>query len=584
MKSNRGNLRKQTGAGIAIITLMIGTVLISSLGLFTFEMLRHNTCFDELRSACESAALAGAAAMASSDDPNTANTRNQARLAAQGAFAQNSVVGNTLGGVDTASMTAANYNTFAPPNNGSAMFVEFLDPVTKAVIIDDNDPNGRVVRVSAAFTNEPPFGKFLGIPSVPMRTRADSSVPQLDVVMCFDTSGSIDDQTPVTLVARLQGAGKNTYTIKGQDTIYNLMAPPASGTGFGAYPPQALSSASNGWSFNTNVRGGPTLSDAAPATVAGPVGGKVFSDEVVNIDGNKVFAGMTISSGGVTYEFPDVGTLVEAARGNLENITVATNSLAAASLPAIVTPKPGYQAAYMNAALNQTQPISAARQAAIQFFQIMNNNTDAHFGFVSFSTAEHHQLADSTNDYKISGNYTSPGQNTVREPGIQLDKNNNRLTEVLTQCIPPTQAYGSTNFQDSLQQAVDQLKQSGGLSRSLSKKAVLFFTDGQPTVGGSWGTAAALAQSEGIQIYTVGLAQCSAIIPGECENLNAGRGIPVTYKDPNTGATNSYTPTGDGMAKAGAPGGKFFLVVDTAHLRYVFENIARSLVQLVKTQ
>lgn len=574
--------RTKTGAGIAVITLMIGTVLISSLALFTFEMLRHNTAYDELRSACESAALAGAAVMASSDNPNTAWTRGEARKAAQDAFKFNSIVGVTLGSADVSSLNAANFNTFAPPPNGSALFVEFVDPVTGNAVPDDNNPAGRIVRVYGVFTNEPPFGKFLGIPAVPMRTKADSSVPQLDVVMCFDTSGSIDDQTPISLVARLDaGSGKNKYEVKGNDTIYNLMKPGPTGTGFCAYPPQALNNASNGWSFDTAMRGTSSKNDKLPPTYSS-AGSKSFSDCVVNIDGNKVFGGMTISSGGVNYDFPDVGTLVEAARGNLEDNTSFTTSRASASLPASVTPKAGYQAAYMTAALNQTQPISAAREAAIQFFTIMNNNTSGHFGFVSFSTNAHKLVTDNQSDWSYSSNYQTTKQK-VMMPGIELDKNNDNFTSIISQCVPPTQAYGSTNFSDALQTAVDMLKTSNGKVRKGSKKAILFFTDGQPTVGGSWGSAASTAKAEGIQIYTVGLAQNAAIVPGECENLNAGAGQAVMYTDPNSGTTTSYTPTGNGMAASGATGGKFFLVVNSKNLRYVFENIARNLVQLVKT-
>jgi len=68
-------------------------------------------------------------------------------------------------------------------------------------------------------------------------SKSEGSVPQLDVVMCFDTSGSIDDQTPVTLVARLDNGGTNKYQIMGNDTIWNLVGRSPTGCTLNAYPP-----------------------------------------------------------------------------------------------------------------------------------------------------------------------------------------------------------------------------------------------------------------------------------------------------------------------------------------------------------
>jgi len=55
--------------------VVMGFLLIGGLGLFSFEGYRANLAYDELRSACESAALAGAATLAGSDqtDPTIAH-------------------------------------------------------------------------------------------------------------------------------------------------------------------------------------------------------------------------------------------------------------------------------------------------------------------------------------------------------------------------------------------------------------------------------------------------------------------------------------------------------------------------------
>jgi hypothetical protein len=149
------------------------------------------------------------------------------------------------------------------------------------------------------------------------------------------------------------------------------------------------------------------------------------------------------------------------------------------------------------------------------------------------------------------------------------------------------QAYGGTNFGDSLDRAVTML-QDTTKSRPGAKKAIVFFTDGHPSNNTpDWHSAASKAKNppagqSPIQIYTVGLAQITAMVPKECDQLNAGAGQAINYTDPQTGNAGTYVPGQDGMAALGGQGGKFFLVSNADNLRYVFENIARNLVQLVK--
>ncbi len=621
--------RNQLGAGIAVITLVICALLIGSLGFFSFEVIRHNTASDELRSACEAAALAAAAAMASSDSTDPTMTHNNAIAAAQETFRRNTILGKMLTDVDTTSMTRSNCDSFVAPNDKTAIFVEFQDPNSSPPnqpVTDLSSPNGRIVHVGAMFTNEPPFGKFLGIPSAPIRTGADGRVPQLDLVMCFDVSGSIDDQTPVTFVRRIWKATRNKnlgsaddatgggpgailYSVcpgragsptpggLAQGNIYDILHPSPIGTGVDGVPPQNLQDADGGvndrryvFSVAMRTKDAAVLADAAPPgnhPVGGdPYGQYDFSDMVVNIDGKKTFAGTSISSGGVTYDFPDVATLVEAARGNLDTDAAFKSSKASDSVPAGISFKPGYQAVYRLAALNNTQPIGAARDAALTFFQIMHNNTDAHFGLVAFSSSAS-SVPNGTRgpDQSVSSNYSEGGSTTIPFPGIPLDSSDTKLTDVLA-AIPKTQADGSTAMADALDTAVNMLKKSSSQTRSGAKKAILMFTDGQPTVprvgSRSWTTIADTARTEGIAIYSVGLAQNKEIIPDECEHLNAKAGKTINYKDPTTGVADSYTPTQEGMASVAGNNGQFFLVTDVADLRYVFENIARHLVQLVK--
>jgi hypothetical protein len=128
-----------------------------------------------------------------------------------------------------------------------------------------------------------------------------------------------------------------------------------------------------------------------------------------------------------------------------------------------------------------------------------------------------------------------------------------------------------SNIGAALHKAVQTLKSD---SRKGSVRAIVLFTDGQPSDGGPldndpWMNARKAAQEareEGIAIYTIGLAQNPAIMPGEIDILND------TNKDPASG----------GVAAIAGNGGTFNLVTDSKKLRVAFEKIARRLVEIVR--
>jgi hypothetical protein len=136
--------------------------------------------------------------------------------------------------------------------------------------------------------------------------------------------------------------------------------------------------------------------------------------------------------------------------------------------------------------------------------------------------------------------------------------------------LPTTVATQATNIGDALNEAINQLTSH---SRAGSKQAIVLFTDGEPTQGGPLNSdpfqnaraAASLANTRGIPIYTIGLAQTAAIIPSETAILND---------------TNSNASSG-GVAAIAGHGGKFFLITSVSDMRLTFENIARQLVELV---
>jgi len=136
--------------------------------------------------------------------------------------------------------------------------------------------------------------------------------------------------------------------------------------------------------------------------------------------------------------------------------------------------------------------------------------------------------------------------------------------------IQSTRAMGGTNIGAALDQAVQDLQTNG---RQGSVKAIVLFTDGEPTLGGPLDSdpatnarlAAAEAATAGIPVYTIGLAQSPAIEPSEIAILND------TNPNPSTG----------GIAAIAGHGGTFNLVTNSAQLELTFEKIARRLVEIV---
>jgi hypothetical protein len=625
--------RSARGAGIVVLVFLLAFFVIGVIGVFAFEVTRNNSCRDELRSSCEAAALAAAAALASSNFTSASASHDNAEKAAMQAFVSNSIVGTLLsdvnwydsrgpvGGAQSTNGATGKPDPNAPPvagnpsnstgqgnatgqGNGASgtgggglspqqilasqppagwvnFYIEFLTP--QGGQSQWNQSDGRIVHVVAVFGEEPSFAKYAGLTAVAVTSQARAQVPQMDIMMCFDVSGSIDDQSRVTFVKRWLNGGTISYTIAttlagtpAEGTIYGILQPAPTGTSVGVERPQALSSSGSQLTFNPGLRSGGADSGQPPGGGSG--GPNDFTDLVANLDGNNHFISFTYTDpgSGQVYAFPSLGAVVEAARGNLENAAVFASSMAGASLTG-VTPQAGYQNAYFNLCHQAAQPIGAARLAAQRFFVLMNNNTDAQFGYISFSNRMPSLNPAGTlpTTQNISSNYPAGGNVTPAYPGEPLGLNT--AATIGNTLIPLTVADGSTDIGDALQMAVDQLVAGG---RPGSNKAIVFFTDGQPTVGPSWNAAATEANTKGIAIYTVGMAQNSAIIPAECNNLNDQAGKAITYTDPITGSTSTYAPATPGMAAVAGHGSKFFLVTNYNDLNFVFENIARQLVQL----
>lgn len=586
---SRCNLRSQRGQSLLMFMILIFLVIVPLLSIITFEAARLYLAKQELQNASDAAVLAGTATLASSDNVDPLQAHNDAIAAAIKIFKANTVLGQALSHT-TLAASAASLNCDL---DEARVFFEFINPVTNKVE-PLTSPNGKVVRVTSSTTRNLAFGNFVGIKSLNVNAMSTGAVPKLDMVICFDVSGSMDDQTPVTFVKRkwdaTLGGGKNVYLpVTGANglmrgKIFDILKPAATGSSLNACYPQILTEAY--WEAKCysseylaqyygvpGLRSGGIYPEAGrapgnfpPGTAPTFDGMKVFTDVVVNIDGQPSFGGA--SYGG--FAFPDVATLTEAARGNLESDGVYKSSKANTAV--FVSPRAGYQKAYFEAAAKQLKPMKEAQSALNTMTQILNTDADAHFGFVAFDSTVGID-ANSTEPWYDIDDYAPYGaKKGYPIPHVQIDAAAGKtayaeVNSAIDKCVP----MGSTNIGGAVHSAVEDLKHH---SRLGSTRAIVLFTDGEPTVpSGPLSSdpkanarmAAVEARDAGVAVYTIGLAQNPAIIPDQTEILND------TNSDPTTG----------GMAAIAGHGGTFNSVTDSSQLRQTFAKIARRLVKLV---
>lgn len=581
--------RRQHGQAIAVLIVFIAAFIVAPICFVCYEMCLYNLAKQQMKACVDSAALAAGATVATSDNLDTSATQVGAKNTAMNMFRKNSILGYSLSDASESSSLPMN-----PAGNKAQLYFQYLDPITRQAV-PLGSTNGKIIQVTGAFGFQPFFSKFLKLLGpYPVVERSNGGLPQLDVVLCFDISASMDDFTLVSVVNRynINKADKskkqaNGYTVLLKGPLYNAFkCTSPTGTALNATFPQELDAGGGSASFSAAGRGvnNGALAPSAAATS--------FTDVVVNIDGTSDFSkGITVN--GCVFPAGNVGLLVEAARGNFESVAIATAAGVDYSTWG-VTPKAGYYAAYQSSAQSQRHPISDAILAAINFYTIMNNDCDAHFSLVSFGSdagTTSKQLCDP--DYTTLGNITDNPATFVSNgyptdpmvplppnPGVPLVPTAGPAYSNYAQVTTSVQsliAYGGTNIAGALQYSINQLKDSSkgglGLARIGAKKAIVLFTDGLPTASSLGGdpTADARAQAvaantAGIPIYCIGLCLVPSLQASQTAVLN----------DTNTNASSG------GIAAISGNNAQYYQAVDTNELNQAFQNVARSLVNLIR--
>lgn len=586
--------RSRRGASTIVLILMLAFFVVLPLAIFGFEVSRYLLIVAQLRSVTDAAALSGTAALASAPPGTEAQRQKIAMDAAEVTFRQNSIMRTQF----TPATLTANQNPMPPVPQVPGLYKAALN----IVLLNQNGtqvPTGTpasTMQIQSWYSDAPLFtSKLVPLGTIyTASTISNGGLPQIDVILCFDVSGSMDDQTSVYLV-RKEGTGMPTYTpVQGPNTIYDMFIPPPTGTGLNVYPPMNCSYASysdggvksntKAWTFSESPSpyaganglrtkvGSPAGPPAMPEQGMPPgnvVPAGAFTDMVVNVPS-------TIGS----YSFPNLATVVEASRGNMESSTaLAAACNGAANIPpSLPAPKAGYYDAYWNYVLNNAQPISSARAAAYNFYNIMNLSANSHFGFVAFSDGIGTGPSStwSGTNRRVDGAYAAGGTGSFPMPYVALDLANSAYSNCVTAIngnatsTPNGSALvatGQTNITAALTQAYNDIKSTSPLTRKGAKRAIVLFTDGVPNlptseaIGASSAlTLAGTAGSDGVPIYTIGLSQVNAIKLKEDNLLGDGK-----------------NGSGNGIAKVSGNGAIYIAVTNSSDLEQAFQTIARSL-------
>jgi hypothetical protein len=280
--STKSHIRNRKGVTTVALILTIAFCVLLPLGLLSFELLRLSLIQTQLQSVTDAAALAGTAAMASAPSAPSINPSTNAQYTfndreyiamtvAAEQFAQNTILQTTLslnnipassdgtgGWVNPASgpyNVNANMNPQPPQYQSPAVHSALLN------IILLNSSNQQValgttatsIQVQAYYSDAPIFlgvvcggwniaGNLGNSCTYTLSAIANGGLPSIDLMLCFDTSGSMDDQTSCTLVERYwNGTNPSWNVVKHAATLFNLFDVPDTGTQVNLFFPQNLS-------------------------------------------------------------------------------------------------------------------------------------------------------------------------------------------------------------------------------------------------------------------------------------------------------------------------------------------------------
>ncbi|MDR3612306.1 MAG: VWA domain-containing protein [Candidatus Obscuribacterales bacterium] len=674
-------MRKQTGAIALALNVFIAIFVVGSLGIVSYEMSRILLAREQLTHCLQLAALGGGAEMASSSTVGAAAQANAATMATF-ILQKNSILGQSLANDIVTVSSPVNMN---PTAGQIAIAFEFDDPITKMP-----SATGNVMKVYGTYAYNLFSGGFgaIGVGVYALQAQAQAGLPSLDLEIVYDSSSSMDDQTPVTMVRRYWDykVPSSAYLIPpgggggglDQGPISGLVCSPPFGSALNAIPPQNLDAAGDpkvtpcpkefsevGNAGRTVPLRGITNSGSPPGDTAPGLGGvgiaglsvgpgntkdsyallphnlrqkkkinwlnylchalnkfrleqpaeahfspgfdpgdpaynpwgadpTMFTDMVVNIDGNNAFGGYTGSGVFAAYPFPTIDFLVEAARGNMESNGIAPNTYTDWAIGSAA--QPGYQQAYLYLAYLQLQPKTVIESTVRNFMTKLLQTSDCHFGFVAYNNRAGLSVSDTDTAPTVSWAY-NPGNalnTSYLIPQVPLSTASNNYAAVTSVLTPPSAIgtmapplftpNGGSNLADGLTQAVNNL--TGPNSRTGAMKAIVVITDTVPSRDLA-GTIYKSPGSNGPAIndaLTVARAANTAGIPIFVVALDQSQGAAMT---PYFTSQFSDTAAGGLVYTAGNGGALYIDTWSSPAAMYTtltgsFNNVVRQLMTLTK--
>ena len=191
---------------------MIGLVLalvffVMICGFFAFEASRVQLAQREVTAICDAAALTGTAMLASSDTSNDDAANDKLIYAQENAagWARNMVLNSNILGQPLTSATNAmnllNFGQNLQPGKCSYV-IGLANPTANYVSCTVGDINGKSVSCFVAYGYRPSFLGMVGVGNIAILGSSYGGLPQIDAVLVFDMSASMDDETVVTFVRR----------------------------------------------------------------------------------------------------------------------------------------------------------------------------------------------------------------------------------------------------------------------------------------------------------------------------------------------------------------------------------------------
>jgi von Willebrand factor type A domain len=661
-------MRRPTGAIALAFNLMIAVFVVGSLGFVAYEISRILLAREQLTHCLQLAALGGGAEMASTSATGQ-NAQNLSTTVATFILEKNAILGQSLAG----NVVVVSNPAFMQPQPGQVCIsYEFDDPVSKQA-----SPTGNVLRVYGTYAYKLFSGGFgsIGVAVYTVMAEANAGLPAMDLEIVYESSSSMDDQTPVTMVRRywdptIPAIGYFVPPNNGgplqQGPLGGLVCSPLIGSAVNGLPPQNLDAVGDvkttscpkefsetgqlgktvplrGVTNSSNPPGdappglggvglnnmtvgpgntqdsfafkvpkiGPSRSDYwlhylawkisnfhleqpaeafftpngfdAGSGLYNPWGADptMFTDIVVNINGQNAFTSFTGPGAFGAYPFPTLDYLVEASRGNMEGFNPAPSTHPTQAIGSAA--QPGYQQAYQLQAYKQLQPKITFESAIKNFMSKLQQTSDCHFGLVAFNNRAGLSPTDTDTAFNVSWAYPVAGKVNYLIPQVPLDPANNNFAAITAILTPapmggpvgnpaggPGSAMfvpnGGSNLADGLQQALNNLTSRN--SRTGSMKAIVVVTDKVPTrdlKGNIYSNpaanapalddalaVAAAARTQGIPIFMVTIdqsanAQMTSFITTQFSDTapgglvsTAGSGG-VLYVNNWTGAATTYT-------------------------------------------